>query len=64
MKEVKTQFGTAVTADFEESTWTFKMPEDFSVWPGNFAIVDIEVYKQLVKVFCENSDNSDLIKLL
>ena len=31
MSKLKTQFGTAITADFEKNTWTFEMNEDFKV---------------------------------
>jgi hypothetical protein len=53
METVSTQFGTAATADFEEMTWTFQMPENFKVWAGEFAIVDKKVYDQLLESFTE-----------
>lgn len=34
-----TQIGQSEGADFEEDTWTFKMPEDFEVMAGEFAIM-------------------------
>lgn len=43
-----TQIGTAATADFEESTWTFLMPEGYSVAAGKFAIMDTAVYRDLL----------------
>ena len=49
MKTVSTQIGTALTADFEENTWTFLMPENYKVWAGKFAIVDKPVYDELLK---------------
>jgi hypothetical protein len=49
MKTVATQFGTAASADFEERTWTFEMPENFKVWAGEFAIVDKMVYDELLE---------------
>jgi hypothetical protein len=49
MKTVATQFGISTTADFEEMTWTFEMPENFKVWPGEFAIVDKPVYDELLQ---------------
>jgi hypothetical protein len=48
MSLLKTQFGTALTADFQESTWTFEMPEDYEVTAGEFAIVPKEKYDLLI----------------
>jgi len=48
MSLLKAQFGTALTADFEESTWTFEMPEDYEVSAGEFAIVPKEKYDLLI----------------
>jgi len=53
MSILKTQFGTAVTADFEESTWTFEMPENYEVSAGEFAIVPKEKYEQLLNACIE-----------
>jgi hypothetical protein len=44
MSKIKTQIGTAITADFHENTWTFKMPSGFSVAAGKYAIVPKENY--------------------
>lgn len=44
-----TQFGESLTGDFEERTWTFEMPEDFSVKAGEFAIVPIAEYNALIE---------------
>jgi len=44
------QFAESLTADFEENTWTFEMPEDFRVTAGKFAIVPIEQYDPMVKL--------------
>ena len=49
MSKLKTQFGTAVTADFEENTWTFEMDKNFKVTAGKFAIVDKILYDQLIQ---------------
>lgn len=49
MSKLKTQFGTAITADFEEKTWTFEMDENFKVTAGEFAIVDKILYDQLIQ---------------
>ena len=49
MEKVSTQIGTALTADFEENTWTFLMPENYKVWAGEFAIVDKPIYDELLK---------------
>jgi hypothetical protein len=53
METVKTQFGIAASADFDTMTWAFEMPENFSVWPGEFAIVDKQVYDELLKALLE-----------
>ena len=51
MSILKTQFGTAVTADFEELTWTFEMPKEYEVSAGEFAIVPKEKYDKLIEMF-------------
>ena len=48
MSKLKTQFGTAVTADFEENTWTFEMDKNFKVTAGEFAILPKEKYDALL----------------
>lgn len=48
MSKLKTQFGTAITADFEENTWTFEMNENFNVTAGEFAILPKEKYETLL----------------
>ena len=48
-KTIKTQFGISATADFVDNTWTFKMPEKYSVISGDFAIVDKILYDQLMQ---------------
>jgi hypothetical protein len=48
MSKLKTQFGKAVTADFEENTWTFEMDENFRVTAGEFAILPKEKYDALL----------------
>ena len=58
-KEVATQFGAAITADFEENTWTFEMPNDFKVWPGEFAIVDKQVYDKILSALKSVDDAHD-----
>lgn len=49
MKKVDTQFATSMTADFDESTWTFLMPDKSQVWAGQFAIVDRQVYDEMIE---------------
>ncbi|MDP2687545.1 MAG: hypothetical protein Q8O62_10000 [Aequorivita sp.] len=39
------QFGTSVTADFQEGTWTFQMPKDFTMTAGNFAILPLSEFR-------------------
>lgn len=48
MSKLKTQFGTAVTTDFEENTWTFEMDKNFKVTAGEFAILPKEKYDALL----------------
>ena len=52
-EEFPTQFGIAQTADFEERTWTFLMPEGFYVASGEFAIVPKSTWVQILKEFAE-----------
>ncbi len=50
MKEtnkLSVQFGISAESDFEENTWTFEMPEKFSVWAGEFAIVDKKQFEEM-----------------
>lgn len=55
------QFGESLTGDFEERTWTFEMPEDFSVKAGEFAIVPIAEYNALIE---KPSFNGELVLTL
>ena len=55
MSKIKTQIGTSVTADFEESTWTFEMPEDFTMSAGKFAILPVDKYNALIEALHEIS---------
>ena len=48
MSKLKTQFGTAVTADFEETAWTFEMPLGYKVTGGEFAILPKDKYDALL----------------
>ena len=50
IKEVSTQIATSMTADFDENTWTFLMPENYKVWVGQFAIVDKQVYDKMKEI--------------
>jgi hypothetical protein len=50
IKEVSTQIATSMTADFNENTWTFLMPENYKVWAGQFAIVDKQVYDKMKSI--------------
>ena len=47
MKNV--QFRESLIGDFEESTWTFRMPEDFKLTAGKFAIVPEKEYEKLLE---------------
>ena len=53
MSILKTQFGTAATADFDESTWTFEMSENYEVSAGEFAIIPREKYELLLNACIE-----------
>ena len=55
MSKIKTQIGTSVTADFEESSWTFEMPEDFTMSAGKFAILPVDKYNDLIEALHEIS---------
>lgn len=55
MSIIKTQIGTSVAADFEESTWTFEMPEGFSMSAGTFAILPVDKYNALIEALEEIS---------
>lgn len=46
---IHTQFAVSMTADFEENTWTFLMPNKYAVCAGEFALVDKELYADLMK---------------
>jgi hypothetical protein len=48
-KTIHTQFGVSATADFEKNTWTFEMPNKYSVFAGEFALVDKTLYDQLMQ---------------
>lgn len=48
MITIETQIGIAHSADFQESTWTFLMPENYRVVSGQFAIVDRKVYDEMM----------------
>lgn len=48
LKKVDTQFGTSARFDFDENTWTFLMPERFMAFSGEFAIVDKQVYDEMI----------------
>ena len=47
IKEVSTQIATSMTADFDENTWVFLMPDNYKVWAGQFAIVDKQIYDKM-----------------
>jgi len=46
---MNTQFGELLTGDFEENTMTFEMQGDFTLKAGEFAIMPIDEYKQLLE---------------
>lgn len=46
--KLETQFGVSVTADFQDGTWTFEMPDGFKITAGEFAIVPKKKYDELM----------------
>jgi len=48
------QFGQALTADFEQNTFTFEMQKDYTVHAGEYAIIPRELYDEI---------RNDLVKL-
>jgi hypothetical protein len=65
-KTIKTQLGISAAADFEALTWTFQMPEKYSVVAGEFAIVDKILYDQLMQtvedlaIHCQELDMASI----
>lgn len=61
-----TQFGESLTGDFEEKTWTFEMPEDFTLKAGEFAIVPKAEYEAMVEFMnqLKPSDSNQVKKYL
>ena len=55
MIKMKTQFGTSFGADFEYSTWKFKMPKNFEIRAGEFAIVDKQVYDKMIELLRDSN---------
>jgi len=47
MTKTKTQFGVAQEADFSMNTWTFRMPDNYLVAAGEFAIIDKAAYEKM-----------------
>ncbi len=43
------QNAVSTTCDFEEKTWTFEMEEGFIVSAGNFVIIPLDKFKELIK---------------
>lgn len=65
-KTIKTQFGISATADFEDLTWTFQMPEKYTIITSEFAIVDKVLYDQLMQtvedlaIHCQELDMASI----
>ncbi len=67
MENIKTQYGDANTCDFGDRTWTFSMMTgDFEVQAGVYAIVDHDLYRQMIKVIEDSNEgqNNDLLNKL
>ena len=63
MYTLKTQIGKSHSADFEDRTWTFLMPEGFHVAVGEFVIVDKPVWDEIqIKLKEAGIDADDLKK--
>jgi len=60
------QFGEALTADFEENTWTFQMSHNFKVRAGEFLITPKEdINAQLIAVAPEMLESlSKLVEMI
>lgn len=65
LPKVETQFATSMEADLEAGTWTFLMDKPLKFWkvfPGRFAIVDIQEYGELAALKEENERLRDELK--
>lgn len=49
VRKKEIQFGISATADFEENTWTFEMPEDYSVSAGEYALVPKDKFDKAIE---------------
>lgn len=49
MKEYNVQYGESLSADLEESTWTFELNENMRVSAGEFAILPKAEFEELTK---------------
>lgn len=45
----KIQKGESLTADFSENTWTFEMQPNFEVLSGEFVIVPMSLYLDIIR---------------
>jgi hypothetical protein len=57
---MRIQTGRSAEADFEEKTWTFEMPDGYSVCAGKFAIVPIDEYNKFNEGFLEYINKSGI----
>lgn len=46
MKQKEIQFGISEAADFMKNTWVFKMPKNYSVFAGEFALVPKDKFQK------------------
>jgi hypothetical protein len=64
MTLIKTQIGTAASADFEEDTWSFLMNEGYQIRAGKFAIMDYPVYEKLINFLKGLSDTDEITDII
>lgn len=58
MSEHKVFIGASDSCDFESNTWTFAMNGDFRVGSGEYAIMRLVDYNQLLEIVGENAMKS------
>lgn len=48
MSELKLQIGKSIRSDFSKKTWVFRVDNDIKVSSGEFAIVPLQKFNELV----------------
>lgn len=65
MKYLKPQLGVSESADFEQNTWSFRMPEPYKASAGLFYIVDSRMFAEIMAVLStanQQNMSQDLIE--